>query len=97
MVKCFRIARKLARTAPLGCLIGEKVYPGPVANSDAENRKDLAKGVSTLQHPCTTASYWECLAIQIEGVPVVNASILQEIRLINLNPNVIMMAEKQAA
>jgi len=33
----------------------------------------------------------------IEGVPVVNASILQEIPLINLNPNVIMMAEKLAA
>ncbi|HCT7987907.1 TPA: hypothetical protein OT855_004843 [Serratia liquefaciens] len=37
-------------------LIVEEIYPGSaLGNSDAEIREALAKGVSTLQHPCSTA------------------------------------------
>lgn len=109
MVECFRIARKLARTEPLKSLIVEEIYPGPaVGDSDVEIREALAKGVSTLQHPCSTAPMGvpgdpyavvneNGIVYGIEGVRVVDASIFPEIPLINLNPNVIMMAEKIAA
>ncbi|OLF52902.1 GMC family oxidoreductase [Pseudomonas chlororaphis] len=106
MVECFRLARKLARTEPLKSLIVEEIYPGPsVGDSDAQISEALAKGVGTLQHPCATARMGlasDPLAVVdgegrvhgLEGLRIVDASIFPEIPLINLNPNVIMMAEK---
>lgn len=108
MVECFRLARKLAQTEPLKSLIVEEIYPGPtVGDSNAEIRDALAKGVSTLQHPCATARMGladDPLAVVdeqgkvhgLERLRIVDASIFPEIPLINLNPNVIMMAEKIA-
>lgn len=108
MVECFRLARKLAQTEPLKSLIVEEIYPGPdVGDSDTQISEALAKGVSTLQHPCATARMGlpedplavvdgEGLVYGLEGLRIVDASIFPEIPLINLNPNVIMMAEKIA-
>lgn len=108
MVECFRLARKLAKTEPLKSLIVEEIYPGPsVGDSDAEIRDALAKGVSTLQHPCATTPMGlpddpdalvdnQGRMYGFEGLRIVDASIFPEIPLINLNPTVIMMAEKIA-
>ncbi|HCD6287564.1 TPA: GMC family oxidoreductase N-terminal domain-containing protein [Pseudomonas aeruginosa] len=106
MVECFRLARKLAQTEPLKSLIVEEIYPGQgVGDSDAQISEALAKGVSTLQHPCATARMGlpddplavvdgEGLVYGLKDLRIVDASIFPEIPLINLNPNVIMMAEK---
>lgn len=106
MVECFRIARKLATTEPLKSLIVEEIFPGPsVSDSDKDIRQALAKGVGTLQHPCSTAPMGlpsdpnavvdaQGNVYGVQGLRVIDASIFPEIPLINLNPNVIMMAEK---
>ncbi|QTD35774.1 GMC family oxidoreductase [Pseudomonas fluorescens] len=106
MVECFRLARKLANTEPLKSLIVEELYPGPsVDDSDEQIRAALAKGVGTLQHPCSTAPMGlptDPVAVVdeqgrvygVQGLRVIDASIFPEIPLINLNPTVIMMAEK---
>lgn len=106
MVECFRLARKLANTEPLKSLIVEELYPGPsVDDSDEQIRAALAKGVGTLQHPCSTAPMGlpndpgavvdeQGRVYGVQGLRVIDASIFPEIPLINLNPTVIMMAEK---
>ncbi|MCC7642571.1 MULTISPECIES: GMC family oxidoreductase [unclassified Janthinobacterium] len=106
MVECFRLARKLASTEPLKSMIVEEMYPGPSTDdSDGQIRAALAKGVATLQHPCSTAPMGlpddpgavvdeEGRVYGIQGLRVIDASIFPEIPLINLNPSVIMMAEK---
>ncbi|KQV79313.1 glucose-methanol-choline oxidoreductase [Massilia sp. Root351] len=108
MVACFRLARKLARTEPLKSLIVDELYPGAATgDSDAEIRRALAQGVGTLQHPCATAAMGlpddpravvdeQGRVYGVQGLRVIDASILPEIPLINLNPTVIMMAEKLA-
>lgn len=108
MVECFRLARTLAQTEPLKSLIVEEIYPGlSVGDNDAEIKESLAEGASTLQHPCSTAPMGSPddpnavvdangSVYGVEGLRVVDASIFPEIPLINLNPNVIMMAEKIA-
>ncbi|MBA7848138.1 GMC family oxidoreductase N-terminal domain-containing protein [Klebsiella sp. RHBSTW-00465] len=108
MVECFRLARRLARTPPLCDLIEQELYPGPSVGDDEESiRQALAQGVSTLQHPCSTVPMGlehDKYAVVDEngrvyglgGLWVIDASILPEIPLINLNPTVIMMAEKLA-
>lgn len=108
MVECFRLARALARTEPLKSLIVKEIYPGAaVGDSDEEIRRALAQGVGTLQHPCATAAMGlvddpravvdeQGRVHGLQGLRVIDASILPEIPLINLNPTVIMMAEKLA-
>ncbi|MEO6920992.1 MAG: GMC oxidoreductase, partial [Collimonas sp.] len=106
MVECFRKARKLAATEPLKSMIVEEMYPGPsIDDSDEQIRAALAKGVGTLQHPCSTAPMGlpddpravvdeQARVYGVEGLRIIDASIFPEIPLINLNPTVIMMAEK---
>jgi len=107
MVECFRISRKLTRTEPLKSLIVEEIYPGPDVKDEDEAaiRKALLEGVSTLQHPCATARMGlpdDPLSVVdeqgrvhgIKGLRIVDASIFPHIPLINLNPTVIMVAEK---
>ncbi|BEO21320.1 glucose-methanol-choline oxidoreductase (plasmid) [Serratia marcescens] len=109
MVECFRIARKLAKTAPLKHLIVEEITPGPEISDDDEQaiRKALLENVTTLQHPSATARMGlpdDPLAVVdeqgrvhgIAGLRIVDASILPHIPLINLNPTIIMIAEKIA-
>ncbi|NHZ42229.1 GMC family oxidoreductase [Massilia aquatica] len=106
MVECFRLARKLAATEPLKSMIVEELYPGASTDdSEQQIRSALAAGVGTLQHPCASAPMGladDPRAVVDEqgrvhgvgGLRIIDASILPEIPLINLNPTVIMMAEK---
>ncbi|UTY56983.1 GMC family oxidoreductase [Massilia sp. erpn] len=105
MVECFRLARKLAATGPLAELTVAEIFPGAEVESDAEIEQALLKAVSTIQHPCATARMGrpdDPLAVVdeaarvygVEGLRVIDASIFPDIPLINLNPTVIMMAEK---
>lgn len=108
MVECFRLARKLAATEPLKSMIVDELFPGPSTDdSEQQIRSALAAGVGTLQHPCASAPMGlpdDARAVVDEqgrvhgvgGLRIIDASIIPEIPLINLNPTVIMMAEKLA-
>jgi choline dehydrogenase len=108
MVEAFRIARRLAATDPLKRLIVEEIYPGPqVGDSDSEIALALARGAMTLQHPSCTVRMGRvddadavvdgCGRVHgVHGLRVVDASIFPVIPSINLNPTVIMLAEKIA-
>ncbi|WP_342705536.1 GMC family oxidoreductase N-terminal domain-containing protein [Burkholderia arboris] len=108
MVAAFRLARQLAQTEPLKSLIVEELYPGPlVGDSEVDIVEALESGAMTLQHPCCTCRMGQPedpLAVvdasgRVHGIAalrVVDASIMPDIPQINLNPTVIMMAEKLA-
>jgi len=108
MVEAFRIARRLAATSPLKDLISEEIHPGPaVGDSDGEIAEALARGAMTLQHPSGTVRMGRPddpdavvdgsgRVHGFEGLRVVDASIFPVIPSINLNPTVIMVAEKIA-
>ncbi len=107
MIECFKIARKLTETEPLKSFCAKEIYPGDEVQTDAEIRKALLSGVSTLQHPCSTVPMGikdngfsivdeEGRLHHMKNIRVIDASIFPEIPLINLNPQVIMMAEKIA-
>ncbi len=107
MIECFRLARKLVQTEPLKSFYHSELYPGATVESDEEIRKALLSGVSTLQHPCSTAPMGKEGSAYVvtdengnvyglENLRIVDASIFPEIPLINLNPTVIMTAEKIA-
>lgn len=108
MVTAFRLARRLAATEPLKSLIVQELYPGPgVGDSEAEVIDALERGAMTLQHPCGTCRMGlpdDPLAVVdasgcvhgFTALRVIDASIMPDIPQINLNPTVIMMAEKLA-
>ncbi|TFZ45020.1 glucose-methanol-choline oxidoreductase [Stenotrophomonas maltophilia] len=108
MIEAFRIARRLAATDPLKSLIVNEIYPGPsVGDSDDEIADSLARGAMTLQHPSGTVRMGTAddpdavvdgsgRVHGIRGLRVVDASIFPVIPSINLNPTVIMVAEKIA-
>ncbi|MDC8107175.1 GMC family oxidoreductase N-terminal domain-containing protein [Chryseobacterium sp. B21-037] len=107
MIECFKIARKMVTVSPLKEFYHSEIYPGSDVQSDEQIRKALLSGVSTLQHPCSTVPMGkeggENSVVDAEGrlygiqnLRVVDASIFPEIPLINLNPQVIMVAEKIA-
>ncbi|QNK64049.1 GMC family oxidoreductase N-terminal domain-containing protein [Pedobacter sp. PAMC26386] len=107
MIECFKLARKMVGVAPLKDFFHSELYPGKQVQTDAEIRKALLSGVSTLQHPCSTIPMGkegtknavvdeQGRVYGLKNLRVVDASIFPEIPLINLNPTVIMTAEKIA-
>lgn len=98
-------ARKLFSTPPLAALIAEEIKPGAALQSDEALDAYLRNNVRVTQHPvgtCTMGTSSDavvdpCLRVQgIEGLRVVDASIMPTVPGANTNAAVIMIAEKAA-
>jgi choline dehydrogenase len=103
MVAAFRIASQIAATDPFRSLVSEPLRPGPHVNSDEEIADYVRKVGSTVFHPCGTCRMGEddhavvdsALRVRgIEGLRVVDASVMPAMPSPNIHPATIMVAEK---
>jgi choline dehydrogenase len=100
-----RITREIMRQPALSAYAGREITPGEAAQSDAELDAFVRQRAETAYHPCgTNAMGMDDMAVVdgagrvhgMEGLRVVDASIMPEIVTGNLNAPTIMMAEKIA-
>ena len=100
-----RITRDIMRQSALAPFAGREITPGEAAQSDAELDAFVRQHAETAYHPCgTNAMGTDDMAVVdnqgrvhgMQGLRVVDASIMPEIVTGNLNAPTIMMAEKIA-
>ena len=103
MVAAFRIARQIAATEPFRSLVTEQLRPGPDIKSDEQIADYVRKVGSTVYHPCGTCRMGEDdgavvdsqLRVRgIDGLRVVDASVMPAMPSPNIHPATIMVAEK---
>jgi choline dehydrogenase len=103
MIAAFRIARQIAATEPFRSLVSEQLRPGPDVQSDEQIADYVRNGGSTVYHPCGTCRMGEddravvdsALRVRgIEGLRVVDASVMPAMPSPNIHPATIMVAEK---
>jgi choline dehydrogenase len=109
LIEAIRIARRLSRTSPLSELNLQELYPGQTV-SDAEDGLEMAvrAEVETYHHPvgaCRMGPATDAQAVVdargnahgVEGLSIVDASIMPTIPAANTHLPVIMVAERCAA
>ena len=108
MLEAARLARRLARTAPLADLIDHETGPGADATDDDALIAAIEGSLGTFDHGCGTAAMGgddDPHAVtdrsgrvrQVEGLRVVDASIFPDILSVPLNLSTMMLAERIAA
>lgn len=105
MRRSFRIARKIYNTAPMGDLLASEKTPGIECESDDQLDAFIRASCYTAQHPTSTCAMGmgkasvvdsECRVIGVEGLRIVDASIMPTVPGGNTALPVMMMAEKAA-
>ncbi len=100
-----RFARRFFATAPASELVTQELMPGPEVLSDEEIDAWLRKSVGTAMHPTSTCAMGiDAMAVVdaqlrvrgLEGLRVVDASVMPRIPGGNTNAPTIMVAEKAA-
>jgi len=103
MVAAFRIASRIAATDPFRSLVSEPLRPGPDVKSDEQITDYVRRFGSTVFHPCGTCRMGEddqavvdsALRLRgIEGLRIVDASVMPAMPSPNIHPATIMVAEK---
>ncbi|HXE49687.1 MAG TPA: GMC oxidoreductase [Ramlibacter sp.] len=109
MIHALRVARRLARTAPLSDLLAEELSPGPLTGDGEDELAAAVRAeVGTYFHPagtCSMGPQTDALSVVdtrakvrgVEGLWVVDASIIPAIPAANTNLPTIMLAERCAA
>jgi choline dehydrogenase len=105
MIAGVRLARRLAHAKAFDAFRGEELHPGAAQESDAEISEFLRNELETLYHPVGTCKMGvDALAVVdarlrvhgVEGLRVVDASIMPRVPAGNTNAPVMMLAEKAA-
>jgi choline dehydrogenase len=108
MIEGVRIARRLSRTRPLADLLIEEQYPGPDVSDDTVGlERAVLDRVETYHHPAGTCHMGppsdsgavvdaRGSVYGVEGLSVIDASIMPEIPAANTNIPTIMIAERCA-
>jgi choline dehydrogenase len=105
MVAGFRIARQIVATEPFRSLVTEQIRPGPDITSDEQAAEYVRNVGSTVYHPCGTCRMGEDdgavvdseLRVRgIDGLRVVDASVMPAMPSPNIHPATIMVAEKSS-
>lgn len=100
-----RLTREIFAQSALDEFRGEELSPGPEAQSDEELNAYLSGAVESAYHPSCTCKMGsdefsvvdsECKVIGLEGLRIVDSSIMPSIVSGNLNAPTIMLAEKAA-
>ncbi len=105
MLDGFKLARRVAAAPPLAQLIDAEVAPGPAADTDDHMLEYIRDKATTIFHPSGTCKMGvdDAAVVDarlrvrgVEGLRVVDASIMPTIVSGNTNGPVIMIAEKAA-
>ena len=105
LVAGVKLARRLAQTKALAAFRGEEIAPGPMVQSDAAIRAYICQTADSIHHPVGTCKMGnDRLAVVnpqlqvhgVEGLRVVDASIMPTITAGNTNAATIMIGEKAA-
>ena len=105
MLEGIKLSRTLAATKALSGYRGTELHPGSVAKDEAGLRAHIAKFTETLYHPVGTCKMGndamavvdsELRVYGVEGLRVVDASIMPTVVGGNTNAPTIMIAEKAA-
>ena len=100
-----RITRKIMQQAALAPFVGKEISPGIEVQTDAELDEFVRNHAETAYHPCGSCAMGydemsvvdaQCRVHGLQGLRVVDASIMPEIITGNLNAPTIMIAEKIA-
>ena len=106
MVEAAKIGRRIATQGPLADLIEEELRPGPAAVTDEDIAANIRATASTVFHPCGTAKMGtDAMAVLdpelrvrgVDGLRVADASVFPLIPSPNIQPAVMMVAERAAA
>jgi choline dehydrogenase len=102
MLDAARLGRRIAQQAPLAALIEEELRPGPEVVTDDALLANIRATAGTVFHPCGTAAMGSVLDPQlrlrgIEGLRVADASAFPLIPSPNIQPAVMLVAERAAA
>jgi 4-pyridoxate dehydrogenase len=99
----FRIARNLAAQASMAPFVEAEFFPGPKCESDAEIDEHIRKTSITVHHPAGTCRMGvdarsvvdpQLRLRGLDGLRVVDASVMPDLVCGNINAAVIMIAEK---
>ena len=105
LVEGVRLARELLQQKAFDEFRGPEIYPGPDSNSDKDILDYIRGATETDYHPCCTARMGnDAMAVVdeemrvhgIEGLRVVDASVMPQIPSANLNAQVQMIAARAA-
>ncbi|MEO1192816.1 MAG: choline dehydrogenase [Pseudomonadota bacterium] len=106
LLEAARFLRRLSATPQLRAITKRELLPGQAIESDADMVEDLRQRAGTVFHPCGTCSMGPSPADSVvdprlkvhgvEGLRVVDASIMPLITSGNLNAPTMMIAEKAA-
>ena len=105
MVEGIKLARRLLKTKPFSEISKGEAWPGPDCKTDDDIRKYVKSSLFTISHPAGTCKMGnDPLAVVdsklkvhgVEGLRVVDASIMPTIISGNPNAPIIMIAEKAA-
>lgn len=105
LVRGVELARELAATAPLAAATGREIYPGPAVDGDDALAADARRRAELLYHPVGTCRMGgdadsvvdpELRVRGVEGLRVIDASVMPTITRGNTNAPTIMIAEKGA-
>ena len=102
-----RMVRDVGAQQPLAPFIAAEIAPGPEARSDDEIDAHIRANAITVHHPLGTCKMGmpsdpdavvdaECRVFGVEGLRVVDASVMPDLVGGNINAPVIMIAEKAA-
>ena len=109
MVEAVRLARRLTRTPPLAELTDAELLPGPQVSDDEDAMADAIRAsTATYYHPVGTCRMGpesdnqavvdsRCRVHGVEGLRVIDASIMPDIPAANTNLPTLMLAEHAAA
>lgn len=106
MLECARLAREIYAQPAFAADVGEEIFPGKEVQSDAELMEFIRRKSETIYHPIGTCKMGQdALAVVdhklqvhgLEGLAVVDASIMPSLISGNTNAPTIMIAEKFAA
>jgi len=108
MVEAVHLARAIGRTAPFAAMVDHEMAPGAAVTGEAALRANIVANIAAYQHPTSTVPMGTDadpsavvdaggLVRGVQGLRVVDASILPDIPSVPTNVTTIMVAERIAA
>jgi choline dehydrogenase len=106
MVEAAKLARRLGRTKPFRDLVEEELTPAPDVENETELLDHIRRTGTTVYHPCGTCRMGSDDAAVVDphlrvrgvnGLRVADASVIPLVPSSNIQPSVMMIAERAAA